>query len=242
MHETVFTCICDLHTTFFQSEAALAVARSSPAAGAEAARDGTVRPARAASTSVRGEARNIYACLIVSDAHGTLAAAANRREERASFSPLSHMNVLRLSVARLATGRSMLVSARSLSTGAPRLGLEEFFPANVNSKDNYGVWNNRGFIFSRVDGDLTIVGRAWAARDLRHKSFDDLHKLWFVLLKEKNMLLTVKHDAKRTGSTMPAKDRLRKVRNGMAAIKTVIGERDRAVAEYNAEKGIPAVC
>ena len=152
------------------------------------------------------------------------------------------MNVLRLSVARLATGRCMLVSARSLSTGAPRLGLEEFFPANVNSKDNYGVWNNRGFIFSRVDGDLTIVGRAWAARDLRHKSFDDLHKLWFVLLKEKNMLLTVKHDAKRTGSTMPAKDRLRKVRNGMAAIKTVIGERDRAVAEYNAEKGIPAVC
>ena len=55
------------------------------------------------------------------------------------------------------------------------------------------------------------------------------------------MLATVKHDAKRTGNSMPAKDRLRKVRNGMAAIKTVIGERDRAVADYNAEKGIAAV-
>ena len=49
------------------------------------------------------------------------------------------MNVLRLSVARLAAGRGMLASARSLATGAPRLGLEEFFPANVNAKDNYGA-------------------------------------------------------------------------------------------------------
>lgn len=42
-------------------------------------------------------------------------------------------------------------------------------------------------------------GRSWTAEELRTKSFQDLHTLWYVLLRERNILVTASKDMGRLG-------------------------------------------
>ncbi|KAJ9050810.1 54S ribosomal protein L4 mitochondrial [Entomophthora muscae] len=72
------------------------------------------------------------------------------------------------------------------------------------------------------------TGRAWRATELRLKSFEDLHKLWFVNLKERNVLATQRAEARRwriTEESFTNKGRNIKVKKNMARILTVLNER-----------------
>lgn len=55
-------------------------------------------------------------------------------------------------------------------------------------------------------------GRAWRMEELRIKSNTDLHQLWYILHKERNMLLTMEDVYKNHAEAMPSPERICKVR------------------------------
>ena len=87
--------------------------------------------------------------------------------------------------------RRLAVAARHPATRcfratAPARGLEEFFDARHRSNAP----------------EPSGAGRAWEAAELRRKSFEDLHKLWLVLYKERNVLLTEGARARRNSMVL----------------------------------------
>ena len=57
-----------------------------------------------------------------------------------------------------------------------------------------------------------LLGRSWKASELRLKSWDDLNKLWYVLLKEKNMLMTQRQMLNAQNLRFPNPERIPKVK------------------------------
>jgi len=74
-------------------------------------------------------------------------------------------------------------------------------------------------------------GRSWSLPELRIKSNQDLHKLWFILLKENNMLLTMEEQAKEEHRLFPSPERIDKVKQSMENLESVVRERNRAYFE-----------
>ena len=69
-----------------------------------------------------------------------------------------------------------------------------------------------------------------------------MHKLWFVLYKERNLLLTTKQKLKRTQRPVIATDEFRyvKVKKSMGAIKYVLDERRKIDKILGVSSSIPA--
>ncbi|KAM4770796.1 large ribosomal subunit protein uL29m isoform 2-T2 [Rhinophrynus dorsalis] len=107
------------------------------------------------------------------------------------------------------TESTLLQQCTSFHSSAVRNGLEEFFDDPKN-------WGEKA----------VKSGEAWTAKQLRGKSSEDLHKLWYVLIKEKNMLLTMEQESKRQRLPMPSPERLSKVGKAMQRLDTVLKERE----------------
>lgn len=89
-------------------------------------------------------------------------------------------------------------------------GLKEFF-------DEENFWEDR-----------VKTGRSWNLDELRIKSNSDLHKLWFVLYKEYNMLLTLQRHAREEMEVMPNEERVDRVEISMENLEFVVRERNKA--------------
>lgn len=88
--------------------------------------------------------------------------------------------------------------------------------------------------------DEVKTGRAWRIDELRIKSNEDLHRLWYVLVKERNMLMTMEEAAKEAIENMPSPERIDKVEESMKNIEEVILERNRAYWELEVGDAKPA--
>lgn len=99
-------------------------------------------------------------------------------------------------VPQAVVARCMSLSVvREQAKEAKPTGLMEFFDIKKN-------WN----------AESIRHGRPWRLDELRLKSNTDLHKLWFVLSKERNMLLTMEEIYKEKRVPMPSHERIAKVR------------------------------
>ena len=76
--------------------------------------------------------------------------------------------------------------------------------------------------------DRVKTGRSWNLDELRIKSNSDLHKLWYVLYKEYNMLLTLEHEALANCEVMPNEERIDRVQISMENLELVVRERNKA--------------
>ena len=75
-------------------------------------------------------------------------------------------------------------------------------------------------------------GRSWRAEELRLKSHDDLHKLWYVLLKEKNKLKSDFLMCKQLGQIFFGHNDVKKVQLSMKRLLTIVNERKRLRSLY----------
>ncbi|TXT10877.1 hypothetical protein VHUM_02382 [Vanrija humicola] len=100
-----------------------------------------------------------------------------------------------------------------------KVGVKTQFPPDMGSLE-------------RLDDEAAAIasGRSWTAAELRHKSFEDLHTLWYVLLRERNVLATQREERRRQGippgygGEVLTKRGFR-CRKSMARIKYVLNER-----------------
>ncbi|PSR74792.1 hypothetical protein PHLCEN_2v9506 [Hermanssonia centrifuga] len=105
----------------------------------------------------------------------------------------------------------------------PDHGLYAFFRKNV-AEDGAVSYET----VEQINHSTDNSGRSWTAAELRRKSFKDLHTLWYVLLRERNLLATQKAEIRRLGGShmrTPITPKLFRVRKSMARIKYVVNER-----------------
>ncbi|QLL32412.1 hypothetical protein HG536_0C05810 [Torulaspora globosa] len=100
---------------------------------------------------------------------------------------------------------------------------------NIKCPDDHPLWQffaDRKFM--RTAEELDSSSRPWSIPELRRKSFEDLHSLWYTCLKERNILARENHLLKNSveGHQGQYEELSEKIRTTMWRIRHVLSERD----------------
>lgn len=109
---------------------------------------------------------------------------------------------------------------------------------NLKSPDDHPLWqffSDKKFL--RSPDEMDTLSRPWTIAELRRKSFDDLHSLWYSCLKERNVLARENHLVKFgfESQTETYEEVSEKIRTTMWRIRHVLSERDWAFRLANEE-------
>ncbi|MCJ1386117.1 54S ribosomal protein L4 mitochondrial [Xylographa soralifera] len=102
--------------------------------------------------------------------------------------------------------------------------------SQVKVDENHGLWAffNKDKKFLTTPEVEAAHGRPWSVEELRHKSFEDLHCLWWTCAKERNRLATEKYERERVKpgyGEYEGDERDKTVRTTQRAIKHALTER-----------------
>ena len=113
----------------------------------------------------------------------------------------------------LRKGQTLSVKLENL----PKPVLDRAQRAEVEVDPEHGLWkffNPERTSFATPEFN-NACGRAWSVQELRQKSWDDLHKLWWVCTYERNRIATEEGERERVDAGFgeaEAADRLKEVR------------------------------
>jgi large subunit ribosomal protein L47 len=100
---------------------------------------------------------------------------------------LDKWQLKQMSAAREPLPKPVLDPARRTSVETdPDHGLWEFFPPSRSTM--------------ATPAEMSAHGRQWTVQELRAKDWDDLHRLWWVCIKERNRLNTYALERRRVGN------------------------------------------
>ncbi|KAI9761093.1 MAG: Rab GDP dissociation inhibitor beta [Chaenotheca gracillima] len=112
----------------------------------------------------------------------------------------------------------------------PKPVLDPSKRSKVEVDENHGLWqffNKEGTTLTTPEKDHEH-GRSWTVEELRQKSWEDLHSLWWVCVKERNRLATENFERQRLKAgygDFEAEERDMAVRKTQRSIKHALTER-----------------
>ena len=106
--------------------------------------------------------------------------------------------------------------------------------SKVEVDDNHGLWDclpPGGNAALRTPAELHAHGRGWTVPELRNKDWDDLHRLWWVCIKERNRLATQQYEHDKVAGVdgmygqHEIEERDKEVRKTMKSVRHCLTER-----------------